>query len=106
MTAKTRLQARLAELDLDDAAGQQGQKTVELDQQAVGRLSRMDALQSQAMAQAQARRRAAERQKIHAALKRIEEGEYGFCTDCGEEIAPKRLTADPAIALCLDCLRG
>ena len=106
MTAKTRLHARLAELDAEDAAGQQGQKTVELDQQAVGRLSRMDALQSQAMAQAQARRRAAERQKIHAALKRIDEGEYGYCTDCGEDIEPKRLDADPAIALCLDCLRG
>ena len=106
MTAKTRLHARLAELDAEDAAGQQGQKTVELDQQAVGRLSRMDALQSQAMAQAQARRRAAERQKIHAALKRIDDGEYGYCTDCGEDIEPKRLAADPAIALCLDCLRG
>jgi len=79
---------------------------VELDQQAVGRLSRMDALQYQAMAQAQARRRAAERQKIHAALKRIDEGEYGYCTDCGEHIEPKRLSADPATALWLDCLRG
>ena len=106
MTAKTRLHARLKDLDAEDAAGQQGQQTVELDQQAVGRLSRMDALQSQAMAQAQARRRAAERQKIHAALTRIEEGEYGYCTDCGEDIEPKRLDADPAIALCLDCLRG
>ena len=106
MTAKTRLHARLKDLDAEDAAGQQGQQTVELDQQAVGRLSRMDALQSQAMAQAQARRRAAERQKIHAALTRIEEGEYGYCTDCGEDIEPKRLAADPAIALCLDCLRG
>ena len=106
MTPKGRLHARLKDLDAEDAAGQQGQKTVELDQQAVGRLSRMDALQYQAMAQAQARRRAVERQKIHAALKRIDEGEYGFCTDCGEDIEPKRLSADPATALCLDCLRG
>ena len=50
--------------------------------------------------------RASERQRIHAALKRIAEGEYGYCIDFGEEIAPKPLTADPAIALCLDCLRG
>ncbi|SHG59014.1 transcriptional regulator, TraR/DksA family [Cognatiyoonia sediminum] len=106
MTLTDRLHARLKDLDAEDAAGQQGEKTVELDQQAVGRLSRMDALQYQAMAQAQARRRAAERQKIHAALKRIDEGEYGYCTDCGEDIEPKRLSADPATALCLDCLRG
>ena len=65
------LHARLAALDAEDAAGAQGQQTVTLDQQAVGRLSRMDALQNQAMAQAQARRRAAERQRIHAALARM-----------------------------------
>ena len=102
----TLLHARLAELGAEDAAGAAGQKTVELDQQAVGRLSRMDALQNQAMAQAQARRRQAERAKIHAALKRIETGEYGYCTDCGEDIAPARLAADPAIALCAECMRG
>lgn len=100
------LHARLAALDAEDAAGAQGQQTVTLDQQAVGRLSRMDALQNQAMAQAQARRRAAERQRIHAALARIDAGEYGYCLDCGDEIASGRLAADPAIALCAPCMRG
>ncbi|WP_299504213.1 TraR/DksA C4-type zinc finger protein [uncultured Roseobacter sp.] len=103
---RTALTNRLKALDAEDAAGLDGQKTVTLDQQAVGRLSRMDALQNQAMAQAQARRRQAERQKIAAALQRLDEGEYGFCTDCGEEIAPARVQADPAIARCLDCTRG
>jgi DnaK suppressor protein len=96
---------RLASLDAEDEAGREGQKTVELDQQAVGRLSRMDALQNQAMSQAQARRRQAERQKIYAALRRLDDGEYGYCADCGEAIAPARLAADPAIARCLDCIR-
>ena len=104
MTPEDRLNARLEELDAEDAAGAEGQKTVELDQQAVGRLSRMDALQYQAMAQAQARRREAERTKIRAALSRLAEGEYGYCTNCGEEIAPARLKADPAIALCAECM--
>ena len=85
------LQSRLTALDAEDAAAQASTRPVTLDQQAVGRLSRMDALQNQAMAQAQARRREAERVRIRAALKRIEEGEYGFCTDCGEEIEAKRL---------------
>ena len=100
------LRARLADLDAEDAAGQQSQKTVELDQQAVGRLSRMDALQNQAMAQATARRRGAERQRIIAALARVATDEYGYCLTCGDEIAPARLATDPAIALCAACIRG
>ena len=104
MTPEQRLHARLAELDAEDAAGAEGQKTVELDQQSVGRLSRMDALQNQAMAQAQARRREAERQKVRAALARLAEGDYGYCTECGDEIARARLEADPAIARCAECM--
>jgi len=100
------LHARLAALDAEDAAGAQGQQTVALDQQAVGRLSRMDALQNQAMAQATARRRGAERQRIMAALARVAEGEYGYCTTCGDAIAPARLATDPAIAVCVACMRG
>ena len=106
MDPRTRLNDRLKALDTEDAAGQDAQSTVELDQQAVGRLSRMDALQNQAMAQAQARMRNAERQRIYAALKRIDDGDYGYCTDCGEDIEPKRLNADPTIPRCLDCTRG
>ncbi|MEM8653804.1 MAG: TraR/DksA C4-type zinc finger protein [Pseudomonadota bacterium] len=106
MDPRTRLNDRLAALDAEDAAGQNAQSTVELDQQAVGRLSRMDALQNQAMAQAQARRRQTERQRIHAALKRIDQGEYGCCTDCGEDIEHKRLETEPTIPRCLDCTRG
>lgn len=103
---RARLEARLTALDAEDAAGKDGQKTVELDQQAVGRLSRMDALQSQAMAQATARRRQVERSRIHAALKRIDVGEYGFCTDCGDAVEEARLAADPTIPLCADCMSG
>ena len=106
MDPRSRLNERLKALDAEDAAGQAAQSTVELDQQAVGRLSRMDALQNQAMAQAQARMRNAERQRIHAALKRIDDGDYGYCTDCGDAIEPKRLNADPTIPRCLDCTRG
>lgn len=104
--AKTILEERLTALDAEDAAGQNAQDTVMLDQQAVGRLSRMDALQNQAMAQATARRRGVERQRIMAALARLETDEYGFCVTCGDAIAPARLAADPAIALCAACMRG
>lgn len=96
----------LSELDAVDRAGAGDRSTVMLDQQSVGRLSRMDALQRQAMAQASRRRREAERQRIRAALGRIGSGEYGYCTDCGENIGPERLDADPATPRCLNCTRG
>ena len=104
MDARKILQSRLDALDAEDAAAHDATRPVTLDQQSTGRLTRMDALQNQAMAQAQVRRRAAERQRIHAALKRLEEGDYGYCTDCGDQIAPARLKADPAIPRCRDCM--
>lgn len=100
------LRAALAALDAAQALGADGQKTVQLDQQAVGRLSRMDALQGQAMARATAGRRAAERRRIEAALARMSEGEYGYCAECGEAIAVRRLRIDPAAPTCVSCARG
>ena len=98
--------ARLAELEAEDTLGAAGQATVELDQQSVGRLSRMDALQNQAMAKAQAGRRDAERQRLRAALCRMEDGEFGYCGDCDDDIAPDRLRLDPAATRCIQCARG
>lgn len=103
---RTRLEAMLAALDAENALGREGRRTVALDQQSVGRLSRMDALQQQAMARAIQARRSAAATRIHAALARIDEGEYGCCTECGEEIAPERLDIDPAIPTCVSCARG
>lgn len=104
--AKRLLEEELRAIDLEDALGAEDQKTVTLDQQSVGRLSRMDALQRQAMAQATARRRAARRQRITAALSRLEEGEFGYCQDCGEDIAEGRIRLDPTASLCMSCAKG
>lgn len=79
------------------------QRPVELDQQSVGRVSRMDALQVQAMAQALEARRQGRLLRIEAALRRLEAGDYGFCDECGDEIPAKRLEIDPAIERCVDC---
>ncbi len=93
---RARLLARKVELEhLLDISAQAG-ATVKLDQTSVGRLTRMDALQAQAMAQETARRRALEISRIDAALKRINEGEYGFCLNSGEPIPAARLELDPA----------
>ena len=93
--------------DLDRLWGQAQDSCapVTLDQQSVGRLSRMDALQGQAMQLETERRRDIERQRIQAALERIETGDYGFCTICDEDIALKRLENDPSAPNCIDCQR-
>jgi len=41
--------------------------------------------------------------KINAALEKIEQGVYGECENCGEEIGLKRLEARPVAELCIDC---
>jgi DnaK suppressor protein len=101
--ARNALCARRDELMALSEISAQSRQAVTLDQQSVGRLSRMDALQSQAMAQANERHRRAELSRIEAALRRIDEDEYGYCLKCGEEIAAKRLEADPAASFCVDC---
>lgn len=82
---------------------EQGTATVQLDQQSVGRLSRMDALQGQAMAKATEARAQQQLRLIDAALQRIEAGDYGECQECGEDINPKRLEIDPTALYCIKC---
>ncbi len=106
MEPRTRLLALIAELEKEDALGAADQQTVMLDQTSVGRLSRMDAMQRQSMAKATQARRAQTLAKLHAALRRIETGECGYCTDCGEAIAFERLELDPAAPRYLSCTRG
>ena len=88
--------------DLSDATEDE-RRPVELDQQSVGRLSRMDAMQVQAMAHAVEGRRRQRQAQIAAALKRLDEGEYGYCVVCGEDIPIKRLKVDLTAARCVDC---
>ena len=101
----TRLRARRAELAEAAAAREEDRRPVELDQTSIGRLSRMEALQEQAMAIELERRREVELARIDAALERLAEGEYGCCVTCGGAIEPQRLDLDPAIPLCLACAR-
>ncbi len=101
--ARKALIARREALALEDVSNADSRNTVELQQDSVGRLSRMDALQQQAMAKAQARRRRQEFARIEAALARIEEGEWGWCATCGEAIAQGRLSNDPSVAVCVNC---
>lgn len=41
--------------------------------------------------------------QVRAALSRIEDGSYGVCSNCGKDIAPARLEAQPMATRCIDC---
>ncbi len=97
-----RIRAELVSLA---ATGDEASQVVELDQSKVGRLSRMDALQAQAMSQASGRRREQTLQLVAQALGRLDSGDYGDCRACEEPIDRKRLEFDPAATLCIDCAR-
>ncbi len=103
---KSRLLEMQSELADETQRGTEGTKTVMLDQQSVGRLSRMDAIQNQAIAQAAQARREQLKNRIQSALARIEEDEFGYCVECGDEIAPKRLDLDPTTTICVTCAAG
>ncbi|MEQ8370349.1 MAG: TraR/DksA C4-type zinc finger protein [Alphaproteobacteria bacterium] len=103
---RKRLAALRDELDAADARGRDEARPVALDQAAVGRLSRMDAMQVQQMALAEQQRRDVMRRRIAAAEKRLDDGEFGYCAGCGEDIAPGRLAADPTTPQCIDCATG
>lgn len=86
-----------------EASGNAAAQTVELDQSTVGRLSRMEALQGQAMAKESQHRRELQQRRIESALQRIENGTYGRCIRCEEDIHHKRLDVDPTTLFCIEC---
>jgi len=100
---KKTLKIKRLELEELNLMSEEATHAVELDQSKVGRLSRMDAIQQQAMNVEQKRRRQRNIQLISAALIRIKNGDYGWCLACGEAINPKRLEVDPAAAYCTQC---
>jgi DnaK suppressor protein len=99
---KQRLEKRLSEI----TQNQKPIAPVALDHSRVGRLSRMDAMQQQAMAQAAARLTAMEEQRIRTALDRMKSGDFGFCMNCDEEISEGRLRVDPSVLTCIACAQA
>jgi len=97
------LEASLKDLQESAHANADARDIVTLDQQSVGRLSRMDALQHQAMANATQARRVAEEARIKAALARLADDEFGYCELCGEDIPERRLKLTPTATCCVSC---
>lgn len=97
------LEKELARLTRSVAMSDEASRPVELDQTAVGRLSRMDSLQSQGMARNLKDREEATLARVRAALERVEQGSYGLCTTCGQAIAYGRLHIMPEAPTCAGC---
>lgn len=87
---------------LDDVSASASTPVV-LDQTAVGRLSRMDAMQMQQMAVEARSRRQRQLANIRHALHLMGSGEYGYCESCGETIPNGRLAFDPSCRYCVNC---
>ena len=102
---KKKLLAHRQEILDVSANSKESRQPVQLDQTSVGRLSRTDAIQFQAMALEMERRRQVELQHIKAALKHINEDDFGECQICGENIKAKRLEIDPSVVVCIDCAK-
>jgi len=100
---RAELERQLIRLERSMTVTEEAVQPVQLDQQAVGRLSRMDSLQSQHMSRNLQEREQVRYSAITAALRRIEEGTYGVCTGCGATIVPGRLFAVPEVAHCPVC---
>ena len=103
---RVRLTALRDELQHLTEVGAETRSAGTLSQADQGRLSRMDAIQQQAMSLEAERRRQLELRRIASALQRLEEGEYGYCVRCGGRIALKRLELDPAVPTCIACASG
>lgn len=101
--ARRRLAEKKHDLESMSAMSEEARAPVTLDQQSVGRLSRMDAMQQQAMAEAQERVRKRDLVRIEMAERRLADGEYGWCIDCDELIPDKRLEIDPMAEKCVRC---
>ena len=79
--------------------------TVELDQSTQGRLSRMDAIQVQKMAEAQRRRAKQRLERVEGVLSSRDDPdqEFGHCRVCDEPISYPRLKASPDAIFCVEC---
>ncbi|MDX1493624.1 MAG: hypothetical protein R3253_06180 [Longimicrobiales bacterium] len=101
---RAELEAQLRRLQKSMKITDEALRTVELDQTAVGRLSRMDSLQNQALSAGLREREAARLGQIVEALGRLKDGSYGLCGSCGEAIPFERLFVFPEAPECASCV--
>lgn len=99
---KEQIQRQLQELRQEIASMEERVQTVDLDQP-IGRLSRMDSLANQGIAMSSLNKARARLTRLEMALNEVDGEEFGFCRECGEEIALQRIRALPESTLCIHC---
>lgn len=100
---KSELEALRIELETSLNESKSASDPVKLDQQLMGRVSRIDAIQQQNMASANRANQELRLRRINHALKLIEKEDYGFCRQCDEPIGFGRLKIKPEATLCIKC---
>jgi DnaK suppressor protein len=97
------LSRQLERLERSMRVTEEAMAPVMLDQAAVGRLSRIDSLQNQGLTRNLQERERVKLAHIQGALRRLEQGTYGLCVDCGEAIPFGRLYVVPEVPACASC---
>ena len=100
---RSELRRQLTHLEKSMAVTDEALRPVQLDQTAVGRLSRMDSLQNQSLTQNLRERELLKLALIRGALRRMDDGTYGVCEECGTEIPFGRLFVVPESPTCAGC---
>jgi DnaK suppressor protein len=100
---KEELERQLRKLERSMRVTAEAAAPVELDQTTVGRLSRMDSLQSQGLSRSLQEREEMKLILLREALARLEGGSYGLCVTCGGEVPFERLYVFPEAPSCTSC---
>ena len=102
---KSQLEQLVSELEQSIEDVKPSSQPVELDQQAVGRVSRIDAIQQQQLQLASLQRMKQRLGMVKEALERIDSEDFGLCLKCEEPIGIDRLKARPESQACMECMK-
>lgn len=100
---RTGIVAEIERLEKSMLQTEEALRPIALDQSAVGRLSRIDALQNQGLTRNLSERQQARWGQLAGALRRLENGSYGICTECEGPISYERLLVFPETPVCVRC---
>jgi DnaK suppressor protein len=100
---KRQIEDEIEKLESQLCLNRDSAKTVELDQSLAGRVSRIDAIQQQKMAQAAEQRNRLRLLSLKAVLNKIDTEDFGLCEECAEPISIERLKIKPESLYCLSC---
>jgi len=98
---RSELERRLRRMERSAASTSGGSR--EIDQSTVGRLSRIEALQNQGLADNLRDRERTQRDEVLQALDRISDGSFGYCVGCQAPIQFERLLVFPETRTCSEC---